>query len=101
MGQRPGACVPKDRNISNPPRNAPGRRHECVLSAGLQGDDRLAATQVDGQAAFLPLRRGPLHKHPRRKLSHRATSFSQTASGLDFEVAGFTGLGCDGSPAGK
>jgi hypothetical protein len=26
--------------------------------------------------------------HPRRKLSHRATSFSQTASNLDFEVVG-------------
>jgi hypothetical protein len=26
--------------------------------------------------------------HPRRKLSHRATSFSQTASNLEFEVVG-------------
>ena len=26
--------------------------------------------------------------HPGRKLSHRATSFSQTASNLDFEVVG-------------
>jgi hypothetical protein len=26
--------------------------------------------------------------HPRRKLSHRATSFSQTASNFDFEVVG-------------
>jgi hypothetical protein len=26
--------------------------------------------------------------HPRRKLSHRTTSFHQTASNLDFEVVG-------------
>ena len=26
--------------------------------------------------------------HPRRKLSHRTTSFNQTASNLDFEVVG-------------
>jgi len=26
--------------------------------------------------------------HPRRKLSHRATSFSQTAGNFDFEVVG-------------